>query len=226
MELRLQELNRELESMTYAASHDLQEPIRMVWVHLDLVAREAGSLGDRGRGYLDVARQSADRLGNLVSSILEATAAQREPKSEAVPLDQAVTVALADLGAAIADSGAVVSVGSLPTVRCDRDQFVRLFRNLIGNAIKFRRGAPVITIGCASTADRHLITMRDTGIGIPQDRLAHVFGMFKRLHTRDAYPGHGIGLATCRRIIESHHGRIWVESREGEESTFFVALPR
>ncbi len=225
-ELGLQELNRELESMTYAASHDLQEPVRMVRMHLDLLAREADSLGERGGRYLDQARRSADRLGNLVDSILDATSAQREPRSEQVQLGDVVSAALVDLAGAIDESAAVVSVAPLPTVRCDRDQIVRVFRNLIGNAIKFRRGVPEITVDCLSTVDRHLITVRDTGIGIPQQWLPQAFGMFKRLHARDAYPGHGIGLATCRRIVESHHGRIWVESREGEGSTFFVALPR
>lgn len=197
----------------------------MVKMHLDLIERHGARLDERGRGWLDQARRSATRLGELVSGILEATLTQREAQSADVALADLVAEALEDLAPAMRESAAEIVVGDLPTVRCDRALFVRLFRNLIGNAIKFRRGPPRISVDATSTADRHVIAVRDDGIGIPTAWVPQLFGMFKRLHARDAYPGHGIGLATCRRIVELHHGRIWVESRDGEGSTFFVALP-
>jgi signal transduction histidine kinase len=134
---------------------------------------------------------------------------------------------LADLGAAVAESGAVVTRDLLPVVRADPTQLGQLLQNLVGNAVKFRGGRPPrVHVGAEAQGGWWRFAVRDNGIGIAPDDLKRLFGIFERLHTAAEYPGTGIGLAICKRIVERHGGRIWAESRPGEGSVFFFTLPR
>jgi light-regulated signal transduction histidine kinase (bacteriophytochrome) len=133
---------------------------------------------------------------------------------------------LANLKAAIDESGAVVTRGPLPTLTVDRQQMVQLMQNLIANAVKFRgERPPSIEVAAEQSGDQYQFSVRDNGIGIPEKHLEDVFVAFRRLHTQDQYPGTGVGLAICKKIVELHNGRIWVESEPGKGTTFYFTIP-
>ena len=225
----LQRANRDLEQFAYVASHDLQEPLRMVSSYLTLLERNyAEALDERARRYIGFAVDGAARLQRMIASLLEFARLDRDPpRRMRVDVQHVVTEALHDLGGRLADSGARVEVGDLPVVWADRDQLVRLFLNLISNAVKYRR--PEVPVAVTISAQRHerewRFAIADNGRGIPEDQQQRIFELFQRLETARDVPGSGIGLAVCRKIVEYHHGRIWVESQVGRGSTFRFSLP-
>ncbi len=237
--------NEELERFAYIASHDLQEPLRMVASFVQLLAeRYQGQLDSDADEFIAFAVDGARRMQRLINDLLEysrvSTRGQplRPTDAEAVLAD-----VLWNLNIAIEEAGATVTHDPLPTVLADPTQLMQLLQNLIGNAIKFRserppvihisakreegQGAreakdPVLAVPASSF---YVFSVHDNGIGIAPEYHERIFGVFQRLHTRQEYPGTGIGLAICRRVVERHGGRIWVESQPGQGATFYFTLP-
>jgi signal transduction histidine kinase len=220
--------NAELEQFAYVASHDLQEPLRMVANYTQLLAeRYRGKLDAQAEKYIHYAVDGATRMQAMIQDLLSFSRAGRtENGFHEMDLNLAVKLALENLQPAIKESGAVVKYGGLPMIKAHRTQIVQLFQNLIGNAIKFRdERAPVIEFGAEEKDGQWIFSVRDNGIGIAAEHVEIVFAIFQRLHTRSEYPGNGIGLAICKKIVERHGGKIWVESEEGKGSTFRFTLP-
>jgi PAS domain S-box-containing protein len=221
--------NKDLEQFAYVASHDLQEPLRIVSGFIGrLRERYGSSLDDKAREYIDFAVQGAQRMSQLVHDLLEYSRVQARPRQlEPANMKEAFDRALANCMASIRETGAAVTCGDLPTVMGDPTQLVQLLQNLIGNAIKFRRpeASPEVHLFARREKDDWVFHMHDNGIGIPMDQAERIFMIFQQLHTRDMYPGTGIGLAICRKIVERHGGRIWVQSELGKGSTFSFSLP-
>jgi PAS domain S-box-containing protein len=242
----LERSNRELEHFAHVASHDLQEPLRMVSSFMGLLAqRYQGQLDADADEFIGFAIDGAQRMQRLINGLLDysrvGTHSQPpEPTDAAAVADDA----LWNLELAIQDAGATVTRDPLPTVMADRDQLMQVFQNLIGNGIKFRGTEPPRVHISAELRDsdfgfrnegqspqsavrnpQWLFSVRDNGIGIAAEHLDRIFGIFQRLHARTEYPGTGIGLATCKKIVERYGGRIWVESQPGQGSTFFFTIP-
>jgi signal transduction histidine kinase/CHASE3 domain sensor protein len=228
--LKAQELarsNADLEQFAYVASHDLKEPLRAVGGCVRLLQRRyGGKLDDRADEFIHHAIDGATRMEGLIDGLLAfSRVGTRGGKFEAVECEKALDTALRNLAVAIQESDAVVSQDPLPTVSADASQMVSLFQNLIGNALKFRRVAPPrIHVRAQSDGTHWRFAVRDNGIGIDSQYFGRIFGIFQRLHTRREYPGTGIGLAICKKIVERHGGRIWVESAAGEGTTFYFTL--
>ena len=225
--------NAELEQFAYVASHDLREPLRMVSGYMALLKRRyADRLDTDAREFLAFAEDGAKRLDQLVLDLLDLSRIGRHgAPMVAMPVLPALDRALTDLGPRIAESGADITVDRAAmtpaTVLGDHGQVVRLFTNLIGNAIKFRAGdRPLrVHLGRIARAGLHEFSVADNGIGIGPEYHDRIFGIFQRLHAREQYEGTGIGLAICRKIVERHSGRIWLESIPGEGTTFRFTLP-
>jgi len=220
--------NTELEQFAYVASHDLQEPLRMMASFAQLLAeRYKGELGSEADEFIDYIVDGAARMQRLINDLLSYSRVGRRER-EFTPIDctAVVETVCENLRAAIEESGAVVITDALPVVMGDETQLVQLFQNLLGNAIKFRDEKPVlIYIGAERRGDEWLFRVRDNGIGIEPQYVERIFLIFQRLHGRSQYPGTGIGLAIAKKIVERHAGRIWVESEAGKGSTFYFTLP-
>ncbi len=225
---QLKRSNAELEQFAYVASHDLQEPLRSIAGPLQLLQkRYAGKLDGTADTFIDHAVTGATRMQQLIDDLLTYSRAGRSEKPFApVDCNDLLVQVTRALSAAIGESGARVSWEKLPVIKGDRTQLYQLFQNLIGNAIKFRgERVPEIRIAAvAENAGGWRFTVEDNGIGIPSQHLERIFRIFQRLHTRREYPGTGIGLALCKRIVERHGGRIWVESEPGRGSRFIFQL--
>ena len=222
--------NAELEQFAYVASHDLREPLRMINSYLTLLARRYDALFDQdARDFIGFARDAAVRMDHLVLDLLEYSRVGRsDHPHRPVDAGQAVAAAIAGLTLLIEETGADVAVdGPLPTVPADSDDLVRLFQNLIGNALKYRRPGvpPRIRIGCRCRGRRWEFSVSDNGIGIAPEQRDAIFLIFRRLHGRCEYEGTGIGLAICKKIVEQHGGGIAVDSTLGVGSTFRFVLP-
>jgi PAS domain S-box-containing protein len=222
--------NAELEQFAYVASHDLREPLRMISSYIALLERRYQHLlDDSGREFLGFAREGAARMDRLVLDLLEFSRVGRA-NVPMVPMSvgEALDAALRHLAPAIAEAAGEVEIdtSTLPMVLGDAGQITSLFQNLIGNAVKYRAPERPLSIEIACRLDGGLweFTISDNGIGIDECYFAQIFRIFQRLHTRDSYDGTGIGLAICKRIVERHGGRIWLESVPGEGTTFHVTL--
>lgn len=220
--------NRELEQFAYVASHDLREPLRMVTSFSQLLEeRYKGRLDPDADEFIHYIVDGGTRMDALVNDLLEfSRITSRAKPFEPTDMNAVVGDALRNLSIATQESGVAIQSDVLPIVSVDRSQMVQVYQNLIANAIKFRgKNHPDIHIGAIRQLDEWVFSVSDNGIGIDPEYWDKIFEIFKRLHTREEYPGTGIGLAICRRIIERHGGRIWVESEEGKGSTFFFSLP-
>ncbi len=224
---QLNRSNKELEQFAYVASHDLQEPLRMVSSFVQLLGdRYRDQLDDKAQKYIHYAVDGAARMQILIQELLAFSRVSTRGL-EFTEIDSLRILAEAEdnLRTAIEESGARISHDRLPIVSGDKAQLVQVFQNLLGNAIKFCRDrSPVIHVGATRRGDSWQFAVRDNGIGIDKQYAEKIFVIFQRLHTREEYPGTGIGLALCRRIVERHGGTIWFESEEGSGSTFFFTL--
>ena len=224
----LENSNKDLEQFAYVASHDLQEPLRKITSFADLLAKRcAGQLDDNGQRYVAYMVDGARRMSQLITHLLDFSRIGSRGKAF-VPgdLNEPLDAALDNLELPLTENQAVVSRGALPMVTADAAQLCQLFQNLIGNAVKYRgQAAPAIAV----TAERHdgswVVAVADNGPGIPPQHHERIFRMFQRLQADQDRRGAGIGLAFCKRIVERHGGRIWVESEEGRGSTFYFTLP-
>jgi PAS domain S-box-containing protein len=221
--------NADLQQFAYSASHDLQEPLRMVAAYSELLNRDfAGKLGPAGEEYLGYTLQGALRMEQLLSDLrlyMQVSTSAQEPAQDC-DSGRILDKALANLEAAIRANGVSITRISLPSVRIHDFQLEQLFQNLIGNAIRYRRSdPPQIHVEARRQGADWLFSVRDNGIGIEPQYKEQIFAMFKRLHSAADYPGAGMGLAICQRIVERIGGRIWVESEPGRGSTFFFTIP-
>jgi signal transduction histidine kinase len=220
--------NADLEQFAYVASHDLQEPLRMVSAYTQLLGeRYKGKLDENADKFIGYACEGALRMQVLIQDLLAFSRVGRAGAVNAsVDCNAVMQEVLQTLATAIQESGAGVTHGELPTVWADRTQIAQVFQNLIGNAIKFRGKEPPVVSVQAEKADQHwLFTVSDNGIGIAPEYAESIFVVFQRLHARTEYPGNGIGLAICKKIIERCGGKIWVGPGTGSGTTFKFTLP-
>jgi PAS domain S-box-containing protein len=228
-EENLRRANQDLEQFAYAATHDLQEPLRSITIYSDLLSKRYGArLEGQALEFLNYMRGGATRMEMLVRDLLSYThAGKLEAPIELTDAGDCLRIALANLAAAIDESGAQVSSESLPTLRVYGTHLQQIFQNLIGNAIKYRcpDTAPIVHVTARRENNHWHFIVSDNGIGIEPQYKERIFGLFKRLHTNDKYSGTGVGLALCQRIVERNHGLIWVESEPGRGSQFHFTLP-
>lgn len=223
----LERSNAELEQFAYVASHDLQEPLRMVASYCQLLQRRyKGRLDEDADEFIGYAVEGAGRMQRLINDLLAySRVGRRANPLTAIASEEPVRLALANLEGAIAESGVAIEIGALPRVMADRSLLAQLFQNLVGNAIKFRRdAAPVVRITAERAAEGWQFTVADNGIGIEPEYLDRVFLIFQRLHERSKYPGTGIGLAIAKKVVDYHGGRIWIDSTPGAGSRFHFTL--
>jgi signal transduction histidine kinase len=231
LEEQAQELarsNAELEQFAYVASHDLQEPLRMVTSHLQLLEqRYKGKLNANADEFIAYAVDGATRMQMTIEDLLAySRVGMWDVDFEPTDCEAVLDRTLANLQVAIEESGAVVTHDPLPTVMADDLQLSQVFQNLIGNAIKFRdEEPPRVHVSAQPEGDEWVFSVCDNGIGIDPEDADCIFEVFQRLHTWAEYPGTGIGLAICKKIVERHGGRIWVESQPGKGSTFYFTIP-
>jgi PAS domain S-box-containing protein len=224
----LERSNKELEQFAYMASHDLRESLRAVNGFMDLLSRRyKGKLDEKALEYIQFAMTGAKQMDDLLTGLLEYSRIQTQGKSQTpVPAQAVFNTAIADLETSIAQTGAAIACDALPTVFADGRQLTLVFGNLIGNAIKFRsKQPPRIHVSAVRQDNAWQFAVADNGIGIGPQYAERIFQIFQRLHTRKKYPGIGIGLAICKRIIERYGGKIWVESKPDEGSTFYFTIP-
>jgi signal transduction histidine kinase len=220
--------NADLEQFAYVASHDLQEPLRMVTAYTQLLAeRFRGKLGEDGDKFIGYASEGAQRMQVLIQDLLAfSRVGRKESSGGSVDCNLVMKEVLQTLESAIQEAHAAVSYENLPEVWADRTQIAQVFQNLIGNAIKFRgTKAPAVSVQAEKSDQNWLFRVSDNGIGIPPESAENIFVVFQRLNARSEYAGNGIGLAICKKIIERYGGRIWVESEEGSGSVFKFTLP-
>jgi signal transduction histidine kinase len=220
--------NADLEQFAYVASHDLQEPLRMVTAYTQLLSeRYRGRLDETADKFIGYASEGAQRMQVLIQDLLAFSRVGRNTTGTgSVDCEALMPEVLQILGSAIEESGAVVTHGQLPVVQADRTQMAQLLQNLIGNAIKFRgTEPPLVSVQAEKSGPQWLFSVNDNGIGIAPEYAENIFVVFQRLHARNEYPGNGIGLAICKKIVERNGGKIWVESQPGCGSSFKFTLP-
>ncbi|MFB6106382.1 MAG: PAS domain S-box protein [Halobacteriaceae archaeon] len=225
----LERSNEELEQFAYVASHDLQEPLRMISSYLDLLETEySEDLDAEAIEYIDFAVDGAHRMQRLIDDLLTFSRVEsrgRDPVE--TDAERILEEVVADLAMRIEETDAEVTAEELGTVRADPDQLRQLLQNLIANAIDYAGdGPPRIHVSVTEEADRHVVAVEDEGVGVPADQQERIFEVFTRGERNDDDEGTGIGLAICKRIVAGHGGEMWIESTEGEGSTFFFSLPK
>ena len=220
--------NRELQNFAYAVSHDLQEPLRMVSSYVGLLARRYhDKLDQDAHEFIAFASGGVKRMGAMIDAVLEYSRVETQGETfRGTDMEQALAEALANLQFTIEEKAAQITHTPLPRVIADPPQMTRLLQNLIGNALKFHGPeTPRIRMEAVRQGEQWMFSVRDNGIGIAPSEQERIFTVFQRLHTQEEYPGIGIGLSICKRIVTRHGGRIWVEAEPGAGSVFYFSLP-
>jgi len=227
--IQLARSNAELEQFAYVASHDLQEPLRMVSMYMQLFEKRfKGQIDEKADKYLAYAVDGSKRMQALIGGLLAySRLGNADHGSSRLALDGVVDTALANLQAALLETGAIVTRDPLPVVAADPIQLAQVFQNLIANANKFHRPdvRPQIHLSAVRQGPQWLLSVEDNGIGIEPQFFDRIFVIFQRLHTRAEFPGTGIGLSICKKVIERHGGTIWIESQLGQGTSFRFTLP-
>lgn len=219
--------NREIQQFAYAASHDLQEPLRSISNFSTLLSKKLENNPDKEiNQYMNLVSGGANRMSNLIFDLLEYSRVGKDMSKSLTDCNKLVDEILTDLSAIIEESGAEINTKNLPVINCY--DLKSVFQNLILNAIKFKKKdtAPIVDISATDTGKEFLFTIKDNGIGIEKEYFERIFIIFQRLHLRTEYAGTGIGLSLTRKIIEIHGGKIWVESKFGKGSTFYFTIPK
>ncbi|MCB9235976.1 MAG: PAS domain S-box protein [Bacteroidia bacterium] len=227
--LILKNINQELEQFSYIASHDLQEPLRTMICFVDLIEEEfAPSLPPKAGQYLKFITDSSKRMRELVRGLMEYSRLGKERELTRVEMNKIAGQVLVDLGAVIEEKSARIRVNDLPEIRGYEVELRLLLQNLVSNALKFvpANTIPKIEVGCEEVEEGYKFFVKDNGIGIKKGDEDKIFIIFKRLHRREAFDGSGIGLSHCKKIVDIHGGRIWVESTPGAGSTFYFTIPK
>jgi len=221
--------NRDLQQFAYVASHDLQEPLRQVVAFVQLLEKKYGQkLDEQGAEYMRFIVEGAKRMHKLILDLLAYSRVDlATAKVEQISLQDALEQAVHNLSVLIEENKATVTSDTLPELKADQAQLVQVFQNLIGNAIKFRGDkAPEVHVGVEKNKHAWIVQVSDNGIGFDPEHADKIFQLFQRLHTRDVYPGTGIGLTICKRVVERHGGEMWAESKPGQGASFYFSLPR
>ena len=220
--------NNDLQQFAYIASHDLQEPLRMVSSFLQLIEKKIdGKLDNEGKEYIKYAVDGAKRMYELLNGLLAYSRIETKgDKLCEVDMNEVLNNVKSNLSLVIKETNAIIHCKPLPTIFADNEQMIRLMQNLIENGIKFSKGVPQITLSSSETGDQNIISVKDNGIGIESKYFERIFKIFQRLHGPENYKGTGIGLAICKRIVERHGGKIFIESEPGKGSTFYFTIPK
>jgi light-regulated signal transduction histidine kinase (bacteriophytochrome) len=220
--------NSDLEQFAYVASHDLQEPLRIVASFTELLGRRyKGKLDADADEFIAFVVDGASRMQSMINDLLAYARLGSKARSlEAVDCREVLALAVANLDSAVKESHARIATNPLPTVRANATELLQLFQNLIANALKFRGDRPpVVDVSARLVGTEWIFAVRDNGIGIAPEHVGRIFVIFQRLNPRDRYSGTGIGLAICKKVVERHRGRIWVDSEPGRGSTFSFTIP-
>jgi len=225
----LAKTNADLKQFAYVASHDLREPLRMITTFLQLLERRyKDQLDQNANEFISFAVDGAKRLDKMIMDLLEySRVANQEMQFNDVGLLEVMDRVLSNLNVLIKENGAQITYDPLPTIWSDENLMVRLFQNLISNAIKYRREeAPIIHIYAEEEGNKYVFSVKDNGIGIDPQHLERIFTLFQRLHTHEEYEGSGIGLTIAQRIVHQHGGEIWAESEPEKGSAFYFTIPK
>lgn len=225
---QLKAANTELEQFSYAASHDLKEPLRMVNSFMEKLQKQyARQLDDKANKYIDFAVDGSRRMMTMINELLQfAKAGHDDMKKEITDVNEVIQEVLKMQDGMLVEKGAVVTVAFMPKINAFKTPLKILFQNLVSNGIKYvpLHVNPIINISVAEKTDCWQFAVADNGIGISPGSQTEIFHLFKRLHSQATYPGTGMGLAICEKIVQRHGGKIWVESEEGKGSTFYFTL--
>ena len=224
----LERSNKDLEEFAYIASHDLQEPLRMITSYVQLLERRyKDKLDQDANDFIGYAVEGSTRMKSLINDLLVYSRVGTKGKEfTSTDINVILKKVLQNLQIALDENKVEISIGQMPKIMADDVQMIQLFQNLIGNAIKFKGDAPpIISVKCEEQNKEFIFSISDNGIGIEKEYYDRIFMIFQRLHTRDQYPGTGIGLAVCRKIVERHGGGIWLDSEFGKGTTFYFSIP-
>lgn len=239
LELRTEELtrsNRELEKFAYVASHDMQEPLRTIISYIELIENKLAKVSSDGmdesdadiQKYMDFVVSAGYRMRELISGLLEYSQVDKDLKPHGmIACEAVIKEVIENLKTVIDDNNVVIKYDTLPEINANYMRMIQLFQNLVSNSIKFKRDIPpTITISCRKKEGAYLFAFADNGLGINPEYKEKIFELFKRLHPVGEYIGAGIGLAICKKIVESNNGKIWVESEPDKGSTFYFTIPQ
>jgi light-regulated signal transduction histidine kinase (bacteriophytochrome) len=224
----LKRKNRELEQFAYVASHDLQEPLRTTSSFVELFHKQyKNKIDENADRYLDYILQSSNRMKTLITDLLDYSRIGSDKEINNVDCEQLMKEILVDLSPMVKETEAQIAYTSLPVVHGYPTEIRQLFQNILVNALKFKKKGhtPFIKIGCERQNGSWLFSVADNGIGIAEEHFDRIFIIFQRLHTRTDYPGSGIGLSHCKKIVELHRGKIWLQSELEAGTTFYFTLP-
>ena len=224
----LEQSNKELKEFAYVASHDLKEPLRMITSFLQLIElRYKDQLDQDANEFIGFAVEGSKRMDKMINDLLEySRIGNQEREFEYLQSEKLLETVLMNLKSAIEDTNALITHDPLPLIFANEQMMIQLFQNLISNSIKYHgEKNPEIHISADNVNDEYIFAIKDNGIGIDQNHLKRIFTIFQRLHTREEYEGTGIGLAIVQKIVQKHHGKIWVESELGKGTTFYFTIP-